>query len=67
MYQVKPIVDGHIKIDLPTCMYGYQIQAQHGNSCTAEHALQVTVNRFNLERDTFNCISRQISAPGVFI
>ncbi|CAG03145.1 unnamed protein product, partial [Tetraodon nigroviridis] len=38
MYQVKPIVDAHIEIDLPTCMYRYQIQ--HGNSCTAEHALQ---------------------------
>lgn len=56
MYQVKPIVDGHIEIDLPTCMYSYQIHAQHGNSFTAEHALQVTVNRFNLGRYTFECI-----------
>lgn len=40
MYQVKPIVDSHIPIDLPTCMYSSQIHAQHGDSCTAEHALQ---------------------------
>lgn len=40
MYQVKPISQGDIKIDLPTCMYKLpNIHAQHGSSC-AEYALQ---------------------------
>ena len=45
MYKVKPISGGHIETDLPTCMYKLpNIHAQQGNSCTSEHALQVTDN-----------------------
>ncbi|XP_038555375.1 aminoacyl tRNA synthase complex-interacting multifunctional protein 2 isoform X1 [Micropterus salmoides] len=41
MYQVKPVCGGHIKTDLPTCMYKLpNIHAQQGNSCPSEHALQ---------------------------
>ncbi|XP_020491871.1 aminoacyl tRNA synthase complex-interacting multifunctional protein 2 isoform X1 [Labrus bergylta] len=41
MYQVKPVSGGHVKVDLPTCMYKLpNIHAQQGNSCTSEHALQ---------------------------
>lgn len=54
MYQVKPICGGHIKTDLPTCMYKLpNIHAQQGNSCTSEPAFQVTVNRFHLDNGTF--------------
>ncbi|KAJ3601303.1 hypothetical protein NHX12_032275 [Muraenolepis orangiensis] len=42
MYQVKPIYEGGIKIDLPTCMYTlpnvHQLQA--ASSCSSEHAPQ---------------------------
>lgn len=56
MYQVKPIVDRHIAIDVPTCMYSYQIQAQRGSSGAAEHALQVTGDRVHRDRVAFKRI-----------
>lgn len=41
MYQVKPLSQRDVKIDLPTCMYKLSnIHALPGSSC-AEHALQV--------------------------
>lgn len=41
MYQVKPVSGCDVKIDLPTCMYKVpNYHAQHGNSCSPEHALQ---------------------------
>ncbi|KAJ7989719.1 hypothetical protein DPEC_G00307440 [Dallia pectoralis] len=41
MYQVKPIIGGDIKIDLPTCMYKLpNVHMQESASCYSEHALQ---------------------------
>lgn len=63
MYQVKPICGGDIKIDLPTCMYKLpNIHAQQGNSCTSEHALQVTVNWFHFDKLHFCSPHKQITS-----
>lgn len=41
MYQVKPVCEAEIKVDLPTCMYKLpNVHAQPGNRCASEHALQ---------------------------
>lgn len=40
MYQVKAVIPGEIKIDLPTCMYKLPNIHAQGTSC-GEHAFQV--------------------------
>lgn len=55
MYQVKPLCGGHMHTDLPTCMYKLpNVHAQqHGDSCTSEHALQVTLNQAHSDKAGF--------------
>lgn len=51
MYQVKP-VSPDIKIDLPTCMYKLpNIHMRQENSCSSDHALQVTAHWFDFSQD----------------